>query len=167
MPSETWLALALREEDYGRAVSLLEEALALGHQTGSPALVGHPLFGLGLAALYYGEHDRAAALIRESLTLARGLGDHYLIKDCLWGMAGIAGAQGHASRAVRLWGTAATLAQSIGISTPNLRPLHERLLSTVRAQLDEEAFEAEFAKGRATSMDEAVAYALQPPSGAE
>lgn len=159
--------LALREEDYGRAVSLLEEALELGHQTGRPALVAHPLFGLGLAALYYGEDDRAGALIQESLTLARRLGDHYLIKDCLWGMAAIAGAQGHACRAVRLWGTAATLARSIGISTPDLRPLHERLLSTVRAQLNEEAFEAEFAKGRATIMDEAVAYALQPPSGAE
>jgi tetratricopeptide (TPR) repeat protein len=158
----TYLAtLALSEEDHEQAVPMMEESLALGHEIGNPALVASPLCGLGLAALYQGEDDRASALFEESLTLARRLEDIYLIRDCLWGLAGVAGAKGQSSRAVRLWGAAAALDEAVGFSTPDVRPLRERLESTVRERLNADAFEAEFAKGRATSMDQAVAYALE------
>ena len=72
---------------------MMEESLTLGHELGSPALVAVPLCGLGLAALYQGDHDRASALFEESLTLANRTEDTYLIKDCLWGLAGVADAK--------------------------------------------------------------------------
>jgi hypothetical protein len=40
------------------------------------------------------------------------------------------------------------------------RLLHERIMSTVRAKLGEEAFEAARSEGRAMLLDEAVAYGL-------
>ena len=164
----TYLAtLALAEEDHQQAVPMMEESLALGHELESPALVAISLCGLGLAALYQGDHDRASALFEESLTLARRTEDTYLIKDCLWGLAGVAGAKGQSSRAVRLWGAAAALDEAVGISTPDVRPVRSRLESTVRTQLNADAFEAEFAKGRATSMDHATAYALERSGGPE
>lgn len=123
--------------------------------------------GLGLAALYQGEHHRASALFEESLTLARRTEDAYLIKDCLWGLAGVAGAKGRSFRAVRLWGTAAALDEAVGISTPDVQPVRRRLESTVRGRLNADAFEAEFAKGRATGMDHAVVYALERSGGPE
>jgi predicted ATPase/class 3 adenylate cyclase len=163
----TYLAtLALAEEDHHQAVPMMEESLALGHEVESPALVATSLCGLGLAALYQGDHDRASALFEESLTLARGTEDTYIIKDCLWGLAGVAGAKGQSSRAVRLWGAAAALDDAVGMSTPDVRPVRIRLEST-RARLNADAFEAEFAKGRAISMDQAVTYALERVGGAE
>jgi hypothetical protein len=41
------------------------------------------------------------------------------------------------------------------------------LESTVRARLNADAFEAEFARGRATGMDHAAAYALERIGGPE
>jgi predicted ATPase len=159
--------LALAEEDHQQAIPLMEECLTLAHEMANPSLIASALCGLGLAALYQGDADRAGALFEESLTLARGLEATPLIKDCLWGLAGVASATGYAARAVRLWGAAATLDDAVGFSPPDIRPLRERLASTVRKRLNADAFKAEFAKGRATSLDQAIAYALQRPSGSE
>jgi predicted ATPase/class 3 adenylate cyclase len=159
--------LALSEEDHKTAVPMMEESLALGHELGNPALVASPLCGLGLAALYQGDDERAAALFEESLTLARRAEDVYIIRDCLWGLAGVAGARGQPSRAVRLWGTAATLDEALGFTTPDVRPLRRRLEATVREHLDAKAFETDFMEGRATSMDQAIVYALERIGGSE
>jgi predicted ATPase/class 3 adenylate cyclase len=159
--------LALSEEDHEDAVPMMEESLAVGHELGNPALVASPLCGLGLAALYQGDDDRAAALFEESLTLARSAEDVYIIRDCLWGLAGVAGAKGQPSRAVRLCGAAATLDETLGFAAPDVRPLRERLEATVRERLKADAFETEFTQGRATSMDQAIAYALERIDGSE
>jgi hypothetical protein len=147
--------------------ALLMVALVIAVLLFSPALVAVSLCGLGLAALYQGDRDRASALFEESLTLARRTEDTYLIKDCLWGLAGVAGAKGQSSRAVRLWGAAAAIDEALGIPAPDVQPVRRRLESTVRARLNADAFEAEFAKGRATSMDQAVVYALERVGDAE
>jgi predicted ATPase/class 3 adenylate cyclase len=153
--------LALSEEDHETAVPMMEESLALGHELGNPALVASPLCGLGLAALYQGDDERAAALFEESLIQARRAEDVYIIRDCLWGLAGVADAKGQPSRAVRLWGTAATLDKALGFTAPDVRLLRERLEATVPERLDADAFQTEFTQGRATRMDQAIAYALE------
>ena len=158
----TYLAtLALAEQDHQQAIPMMEESLTLGRAMESPALIASPLCGLGLAALYQGDPDRAAALFEESLTLARGIEDTYLIKECLWGLAGVADARGQSSRLLRLWAIATALDQAVRHLTPDVQPLRRRLGSTVRACLTPDAIEAELAKGRATSLDEAAAYALE------
>jgi hypothetical protein len=46
------------------------------------------------------------------------------------------------------------------------RDLHERTLADVHAHLDDQAFAAAWAEGRAMSLPEAVAYArAEPPKG--
>jgi predicted ATPase/class 3 adenylate cyclase len=158
----TYLAtVALAEQDPQQAIPMLEESLTVGRELESPALTANPLCGLALAALYQGDHGRASALFMESLTLAQGTEDTYLIKDCLWGLAGVADAKGQTSRLLRLWAIAAALDEAARLFTPDFQPLRRRLGSTVRARLSVDAVEAELAKGRATSLDEAVAYALE------
>jgi hypothetical protein len=146
---------------------MMEESLTLSRELESPALIAVSLCGLGLAALYQGGHDRASALFEESLTLAQGTEDTYLIKDCLWGLAGVADAKGQSSRLVRLWAVAVALDEAVGLLTPDFQPLRRRLGFAVRAQLSAEAIDAELAKGRATSLNEAVAYALEGVGGFE
>jgi predicted ATPase/class 3 adenylate cyclase len=153
--------VALAEEDHQQAIPMMEESLTLGRELESPGLIAVPLSGLGLAALYQGDHDRALALLEEGLTLAQRTEDTYLIRDCLWGLAGVADGKDQASRVVRLWAIATALDEEVGILAPDLQPLRRRLGFAVRARLDADAFQAELAKGRATSLDEAVAYALE------
>jgi predicted ATPase/class 3 adenylate cyclase len=158
----TYLAtVALAEQDHQQAIPMMEESLTLGRELESPALIAVSLCGLGLAALYQGDHDRASALFAESLTLAQTTEDTYLIKDCLWGLAGVADAKGQTSRCLRLWAVAAALDEAVRLLTPDFQPLRRRLGSAVRARLSPDAIEAELAKGRATSLDQAVAYALE------
>jgi predicted ATPase len=164
----TYLAtVVLAEEDYQQAIPMMEESLTLGRELESPALIAAPLCGLGLAALYQGDHDRASALFEEALTLAKRTEDIYVVKDCLWGLAGVADAKGQSSRLVRLWAVAVALDEAVALLTPDFQPLRRRLGSSVRARLNADAFEAELAKGRATSLDQAVAYALQGVGGFE
>jgi predicted ATPase/class 3 adenylate cyclase len=164
----TYLAtVALAEQDPQQAIPMLEESLTLGRELESLALTANPLCGLGLAALYQGDHGRASALFKESLTLAQGTEDTYLIKDCLWGLAGVADAKGQTSRLLRLWAIAAALDEAVRLFTPDFQPLRRRLGSTVRARLSADAVKAELAKGRATNLDEAVAYALEGVADSE
>jgi len=73
----------------------------------------------------------------------------------------VADAKGQSSRVVRLWAIAAALDETVGLLTPDFQPLRGRLESTVRARHGPDAVQAELAKGRVTSLDQAVAYALE------
>ena len=80
------------------------------------------------------------------------------------GLGGVAGAVGQGERAARLLSAAATLLESIGLSVavrPELRADYDRYVAVARAQLNESAFAAAWAEGRAMSLDQAVAEALR------
>lgn len=65
-------------------------------------------------------------------------------------------------RAAWLWGAAEALRQSIGArEAPASRATRERLIAQAREQLGEAAFAAKWAEGRAMTMEQAVAYALE------
>jgi hypothetical protein len=98
---------------------------------------------------------------REGPSLPRRIEDTYLIKDCLWGLAGVADAKGQSSRVIRLWRIAVALDEAVGLLTPDFQPLRRPLASTVRARLNADAVQAELAKGRATTLDQAIAYGLE------
>jgi hypothetical protein len=83
------------------------------------------------------------------------------------GPGGVADAKGQTSRLLRLWAVAAALDEAVRLLTPDFQPLRRRLGSAVHARLSPDAVEAELAKGRATSLDEAVAYALEGVGGSE
>jgi hypothetical protein len=64
-------------------------------------------------------------------------------------------------RAAWLFGAAEAARERIGAPLPpGDRPLYDRHLARARADLDETAFDAAWAEGRAMTLDEAVAYAL-------
>jgi DNA-binding CsgD family transcriptional regulator len=65
-------------------------------------------------------------------------------------------------RAARMFGAARTLHETVGsLPTPAERALREPYLTNVRSRLDEAAWEAAFAEGRAMTFEEAVEYALE------
>jgi tetratricopeptide (TPR) repeat protein len=160
--------LALAEGDGERAAPFLEEALALARELGHLPFIAGGLAYLGLARIYTEDYGDARSLFEESLERCQDIGDKETASRCLSGLAAVAAAQGDPLRAARLWGAAGALREETGMSlSPPERPLAERCLAPVKAQLDEEIWREAEAAGKAMALDKAVAYALEAePAGA-
>ncbi len=68
-----------------------------------------------------------------------------------------------AERAARLVGAAEAQFEAIGAALwPADRLEHERTIDAVRTHLDEANWQAAWAEGRTMSLEQAIAYALEP-----
>jgi len=154
--------VALRAGDYDRATALLEESLALRRQLGNKWGVGVSLGTLGWAALRAGDWGRAVARLSESLDVRQEIGDKGGCAWCLERLAEVALARGQPDKAARLLAAAYALRDTIGsVIDPVDLPEHERTLGVLRAQLGEEGFADCWTEGRALSLEQAVASALE------
>jgi tetratricopeptide (TPR) repeat protein len=152
-----WLDLA--EGDLGLAADEFDEALALAREVDDIESIAYALDNRGLVALRLSDHTRAANLFVEGLALASAMGDRRLVAECLAGMAA-AVATNHPERTARLLGASEGIHQALG--TPfneDEEWILERFVDEARTDVGEDRFSAEWAKGRAMSLDEAVAYA--------
>jgi predicted ATPase len=153
--------IACKQGDYVSARRLLEESLALRRQAGHKYHILLSLSGLAEVALGQGNCQQAAACLAQSLALHQELGTNNRIGP-LEQFAQVAAIQGRLECAVQLWGAAQAQRDLIGH-----RPLpgeslgNHHVVAAVRAQLGEEAFAAAWAEGRAMSMEQAIAYALE------
>ena len=69
-------------------------------------------------------------------------------------------AEGKAERAAQLLGAVEHMRETLGIAlSPRQRVRHERRVAAIRRSLDQEVFAAAWARGKAMTIDEAVAYA--------
>jgi predicted ATPase/class 3 adenylate cyclase/Tfp pilus assembly protein PilF len=157
--------LVARQGDLERATAYLQEALALLRATGYSAAVAINLLNLGWVARQRGEHAQAEALGREALALARELGDPRLCAELLEYLAATAGVAMQGERAARLLGTAAAVRETLGAAQPAVeRDDVERAVAAARATLGEERWAAAIAAGRALSLEQAIAEALDEGS---
>ena len=106
---------------------------------------------------------RTEKLLGESVGLSAALRDTWALVYRLVGLAGVAARRGDPKRAARLFGAAEALgeAASVAPAFPPTRALYEQDLASTRAQLDAETLEAAWAEGRALTLTEAAAEALQ------
>ncbi len=144
--------------DYTRADALFEESLALNRASGYTHSIAVNLTNLGLNALNQGHAATARAHLQESLVRVRDLGDKIGIAYNLQGMAGVAALHAQPERVARLWGAAEALREVIGAPRQSE---DEQAVARARAQLDEAAWQAAWAEGRAMSLEQAIAYALE------
>ena len=150
--------------DWKRAAALHEESLALFRQARDTRGIVSVINTLGLIQLVQANHERASALFRESLRLGLEIDHKQIILYSFFGLAGVATGQKLPTRAARLWGVAEGMSEAYGIKvSPIVRfyTKYEDCLSIARSQLDEEAFEAAWAEGRAMALEQAVAYTLK------
>lgn len=153
--------LARLEGDDKRAASMYEESLALCREIGDVLDAASALHKLGYIACHRGDYRRAQALFAESLALQHEHGNKQGIVEALAGFAGLAAAMKQPERAARLFGAAEALLDAIGAPlAPADRAEWERDAAIVRAQLDEAAFNAARAEGRAMAREGAIEYAL-------
>ena len=158
-----WLAMVFwARGEQERAFALLEEGLGFSRELGDPWVLSHTLLLLGQWERHRGDYERAKVLTQESLTIRRSMKDRWGIAASLLELACMAAGQGWWERAARLWGAAEALREDLGaIVLPGLQGDPSFVVSSARAGLGEEGFAMAQAAGRAMSLDQAVAYALE------
>ncbi len=156
--------LARLQQDLPRAKEAYEESLKVAREIGDRLREAIVLINLGLTSQYEGDAERARSLFRQSLTLALQIGHLVLKVDALAYLAGATGALGYLKRAARLFGAAEALHDTYGFSLQSGDlPEWERSRASVYEQLDEAAFNALCAEGKAMSLEEAIAYSMEEP----
>jgi tetratricopeptide (TPR) repeat protein len=146
-----------------RSATLLEESQSILRELGTKLTLAQTLRTLAETVLRQGDGRRAAAVYGEGLALAAEAGSKTEVAGFLEGLAEVALTQGRSARAARLWGAAGALREAIR-SHPSRsdrsNPGHESVLAA-RSRLNEAAWEAAWAEGRAMTLEQAVAYALE------
>jgi predicted ATPase/class 3 adenylate cyclase len=153
--------VALREGELALAHSLLQESLA-AYRTQAIALpCAQVTSDLGYVALGAGDLDEARASLAESLQMLSRIGARLDIARTIEGFAALAEVEQRAELAARLWGAAEALREQLGTPIwPVDVPDYERRVSAARVQLDETAFAAAWAAGRARTMEQMITAAL-------
>jgi len=160
-------SVALLEGSYPEADSRLLQALALSLELGDRPSVGLCLLWRALLAWRLTDLAQAQALYAESLTLFRAMHDRYLMAWAVHGLSLVTAGYGRWSLAARLFGAVEGALVPLGaVLEPELRDEGHRQGAAIRAALGEETFAADWAKGRAMTLDEAIALALKSePTG--
>jgi predicted ATPase/DNA-binding CsgD family transcriptional regulator len=153
----------LNRGDHRRARSLAERGLALCRETGDKHGTSIALFTLAGVAQAERDYERARDLFEEGLSVSAELGNEADIVHCLEGLATVAGAEGRIVRAARLWGAAEALLEKIeAVYTYVPDRSITRSQVAARSKIEEAAWGAAWAEGRAMSPEQAIEYALEP-----
>ena len=123
---------------------------------------GAALAWLGFVCVRLGRLDEAERHLRDSVDRRRLIRDTFGLAPCLEGLAQLAAARSQPERAVRLYAAAERLREQVGIPQPlEESELHQAARSQLQASLSAEEMATLQAEGRAMTLDEAVAYALE------
>jgi len=153
--------LARCEGHFAQAGVYYDESLLRLREVGAAQQIAMVQHGLAHALLHQGNVERARSLLGESLETMCAQDDRDGVLKCLLGFAALASATGLASDSVRLYAAAvANGGEKPAIVWPPEKIEYEHYLAQARATLSEAAFEAEQAKGRALSIEQAIEYAL-------
>jgi non-specific serine/threonine protein kinase len=152
--------------EWNAARDLHEQSLALHRERGDVWGIAVSLNYLARVALAEADVERAETLSLESLALLRDVGARPDIAIATESLAMLAFRRADPIRAVRLLSAATRLRDTIRTQpAPADRADLERVLAAVRVQVGSGKFDAAWAEGRAMTLEQAIAYALdEPPS---
>jgi predicted ATPase/DNA-binding SARP family transcriptional activator/catechol 2,3-dioxygenase-like lactoylglutathione lyase family enzyme len=158
------LSIAVRHlGDYERSAALLQESLDFKRAQGDQLGIASSLANLAKLALLRQDYAEAESSFRESLELRQTVGNRIGMLYSLSGLAESAMLHGDAVRSARLYSACEALHQEFGVPiTPEDRKRHDDHVAALCQQLGQAHFEATWAMGKSMTMDQAVAYALQP-----
>jgi len=161
-------AFALLRGDLAEAESLTAEALSIWRDLGHTEGIAIGLSNLGVAAIERNALAEAMPYLEEGFQLGRRLGFTSQLAHALGVCATVAARSSAPERAARLVASVDELLGAIGAQlSPHGRMFREETIAALEGALtDTELAEAAEA-GRAMSVDDAVAYALQTVRSAE
>jgi hypothetical protein len=154
--------LDLARDDRHAALTRFNECAVLAREADDPSLELWAFVGLGTVALREADAVRAGALFAQGARRSQRLGIAYFGVLSLIGLAEVCLLQGRAAQAARLSGAIAALRDALGIPLPPMfEALSQQTATAGRALVGDEAFTTAWGAGRALSLDEAIALALE------
>jgi predicted ATPase/transcriptional regulator with XRE-family HTH domain len=151
--------IARKEGDAERVVELCRESAQLSREVGNSPYVAYALCLLGVAAHMLGDLDRARVLCQEALQLCDKTGIVTHRAGMLAELAAIVRDQGDIDGAETL------LIEGLQLCRAGVCPGYEGYLALAREALGEERFTRVWEEGRAMTVDQAIAYALEETPG--
>lgn len=154
--------VARTQGQFEKARAYYEECETLLRSTGDRGDVARFVHNLGYIAQHEEEFERADSQFRKSLTMFRRLGNRRGMAECMAGLAGLKARQGQTE-----WGaTMLSAAESVlkitgGAWWPADRVEVDRNREMIRAALDSNIFDAAWEKGKAMSLEQALAFATE------
>ena len=146
--------------DKARARVILEEALSLARPRHDKWLTGGVLEKLG-RAMAPEDPPQAVMLLEEGLALVHDIGQRYLTVRCLEDLANVLGSSDRAELSATLLGVSESLGDSFGYArTGPEQAAANDASAAARERLGPAVFDAAWRKGKAMTVDEAVALAL-------
>jgi DNA-binding CsgD family transcriptional regulator len=156
--------------ELARAIEVGEQGLAKSNDRGELWVRGHLLNFLAQANWLRGGQERGEALAREAATCKHALDDRFGVAMVFETLAWMAAELSQHERAACLLGSAERVRDEISVTPVVLfRTQHEQTVSIAVRGIGQKAFDAAFARGRAMTISEAVAFAVedkQPPKPA-
>jgi tetratricopeptide (TPR) repeat protein len=154
--------MAMRQADRARAVALYEQSLLLFRELGHTWSISFVLLTLAEVTQSQGDYSRAMQLYAEGLGHALDVRNLRGVAWCFKGLAELAEATGQAERAAWLGGA------SVGVLESSDEQLEHASdaeywpdIVALRTRLEAAGLAAAWADGRAMTLEQAVAYALE------
>jgi predicted ATPase/class 3 adenylate cyclase len=160
------LASAAFADHADKALGHLEVCIPIFRELQDRFSLAWALHSAGLARMQRGELDAARAVYSEALRLFADARDVSGIAGLLQDFSNLALREGDMRRAARLHGGTAGVANTGGADLKAFFETMERW-QVGDVALDKEALAADIEAGRASSVEELVAYALQPAATAQ
>jgi predicted ATPase/DNA-binding XRE family transcriptional regulator len=155
--------IAAYTDHWSEARACCREALVLFRELGDQYMVNVAHSELAHMERRAGNLDAAQRLYQQSIAVLQELGQRSAIAYQLECFAFIARAQDQLAHAARLFGAAEALREALGTPLTGLeRSEYDREVAGLRGQMDAEAYASSWAAGRALSLEQAIAEALQP-----
>ena len=143
------------------ALSLQEQALGLFRNLGDRFFENVTLRGIAIIQINQNDVGKAAAALREALVLAKELDSKLEIAGTLSRCGDVAQRANNPARAICLYWAAKNLFDLVGAWPQRYGFDLEKKLAPCRAALGEAAFTRTVEAGRAMTMEQAIAYALE------
>ncbi|HEX6552928.1 MAG TPA: LuxR C-terminal-related transcriptional regulator [Ktedonobacteraceae bacterium] len=154
----TLAAEAHARGESSRAHIFAEESLALSSASGDRLSAIHPSVLLAQLAFDHADYPTARSWYERCLLMLREVDAQWYVAPCLQGLGAVVASQGHLEWAAQLWGAAEAFQETIFVLIAAIvRPVYERAVARVRAQLDEAVFTAAWAKGRTMTPEQVLA----------
>jgi predicted ATPase/class 3 adenylate cyclase len=151
--------LAVRTGDLPRATALYEEVLKTAREVQDASLAGYALVNLAHIARLQANGARAAVLLCQGLSLASRQWEVAILVEGLQEAAAVALGRDEAAMAARLYAASEATREASGLA-PWFPDDDDRNLAHARRQLGED-FAAAWSEGRAMTLKDAVAHALE------
>jgi non-specific serine/threonine protein kinase len=159
---DTLSGISVAQGDLERAIEIGDQGLAMSKERGELWHRGYLLNYLGQANWLRGDRERGEALAREAAVCKHAIDDRHGLAMVLETLAWMAAELGQHERAVCLLGAAERVRDEISLALMELfRAQHERTVAIAAQQLGQSTFDVAFDRGRAMTINDGVAFAVE------